>query len=91
MATKDKTEQQGFITVKLSTGTLYIAEKYKVFINNKKNGEDIEIYSKDNDEWIPLDERVTNAIYKKIKNKENLNGKYKSNKRDNIKKRNRRI
>lgn len=67
MATKEKNEQQGFITAKLSTGTLYIAEKYKVFINNKKNGEDIEIYSKDNDEWIPLDERVTKAIYKKIK------------------------
>mgnify|MGYP003088370463 FL=1 len=36
MATKEKIEQQGFITAKLSTGTLYIAEKYKVFINNKK-------------------------------------------------------
>ena len=36
MATKEKNEQQGFITAKLSTGTLYIAEKYKVFINNKK-------------------------------------------------------
>lgn len=67
MATKGKIEQQGFITAKLSTGTLYIAEKYKVFINNKKNGEDIEIYSKDNDEWIQLDERVTKAIYRKIK------------------------
>lgn len=67
MATKDKIEKQGFITAKLSTGTLYIAEKYKVFINNKKNSEDIEIYAKDNDEWIPLDERVTKAIYKKIK------------------------
>ena len=67
MATKDKIEKQGFITAKLSTGTLYIAEKYKVFINNKKNGDDIEIYSKDNDEWIKLDERVTKAIYRKIK------------------------
>ena len=67
MATKEKIEQQGFITAKLSTGTLYIAEKYKVFINNKKNGKDIEIYSKDNDEWIQLDERVTKAIYRKIK------------------------
>ena len=36
MVTKEKIEQQGFITAKLSTGTLYIAEKYKVFINNKK-------------------------------------------------------
>lgn len=67
MAIKDKIEQQGVIKAELSTGTLYIAEKYKVFINNKKNSEDIEIYSKDNDEWIPLDERVTKAIYRKIK------------------------
>lgn len=67
MATKDKIEKQGFITAKLSTGTLYIAEKYKVFINSKKKGEDIEIYSKDNDEWILLDERVTKAICRKIK------------------------
>ena len=67
MATKEKNEQQGFITAKLSTGTLYIAKKYKVFINNKKNGYYIEIYSKDNDEWIQLDERVTKAICRKIK------------------------
>lgn len=67
MATKNKITGREVIKAKLSTGTLYIGEKYKVFINNKRNGEDIEIYSKDNDEWIPLDEKVTKAIYRKIK------------------------
>lgn len=67
MATKNKITGREVIKAKLSTGTLYICEAYKVFINNKKNGGDIEIYSKDNDEWISLDEVVTKAIYRKIK------------------------
>ena len=51
MATKDKIEKQGFITAELSTGKLYIGEKYKVFINNHENGGKIEIYAKYADEW----------------------------------------
>ena len=50
MATKDNIEKQGFITAELSTGKLYIGEKYKVFINNQENGGEIEIHARYADE-----------------------------------------
>ena len=62
MATKDKIEEQGFITAELSTGKLYIGEKYKVFINNQENGGEIEIYAKYADEW----KKLLNAIHEEI-------------------------
>lgn len=66
MATKDKIEEQGFITAELSTGKLYIGEKYKVFINNQENGGEIEIYAKYADEWISIDKKLLNAIHEEI-------------------------
>lgn len=66
MATKDKIEEQGFITAELSTGKLYIGEKYKVFINNHENGGKIEIYAKYADEWIQIDKKLINAIHEEI-------------------------
>lgn len=66
MATKDNIEKQGFITAELSTGKLYIGEKYKVFINNHENGGKIEIYAKYADEWIPIDKKLLNAIHEEI-------------------------
>ena len=66
MATKDKIEQKGFISTVLSTGKLYIDDKYKVFINNHENGGEIEIYTKYADEWIQIDKKIINAIHEEI-------------------------
>lgn len=66
MATKDNIEQEGFISTVLSTGKLYIGDKYKVFINNHENGGKIEIYAKYADEWIQIDKKLINEIYEEI-------------------------
>ena len=66
MATKDNIEKQGFITAKLSTGILYIGDRYKAFINNHENGGEIEIYAKYADEWIQIDKKLINAIHEEI-------------------------
>ncbi len=66
MATKDNIEKQGFITAELSTGKLYIGEKYKVFINNQENGGEIEIHARYADEWIQIDKKLINAIHEEI-------------------------